>query len=720
MVRAILLVVIGAALGAGAYHLIANHLRGLGSEVAGAPPGPSFSALENIGSSAAPAHDTASAFSQRSSAYQLAVQSDAASLRSLIEEAAAVSDSKERRFRLTVLLSRYVELAPRRAIAFANNLDLDRSIVAPLYASWARSEPSAALAALSTVSDARDAQAIGLVLLDELGGDQRALSQVLASLPPNLSGIHFRLEALRAMAVSTPGEALKQAMEFDDQQTRYKAVQRIAEIWAAQDPVKALDQIELIKDEGLRSVFLNQVIQSWSSMEPEAVLDYFANLDESDGHYVGAAASAIDDLARVDPMRALALSEQLPDLMRRSTQQIAVSRWAEKDPLAALEYVKSLPVGQQRHSLMEAVARGYGKTDPEAALVWAQDVGPPQHGILRSVLTGIAEKDPARAFDAVLSLESSGGQIQAMGMVMMMAAYGVGPEKMANRLLELPSGQVKDLGLQMLGSSWAQRDPEAALTWLMAHADKVGVHGFGEVAEALAQRDVRMAAGYIDKIPASARGIWVSKVAQSYAQADPAGAREWISRFRGEGIYDAGMAAVVQHSAQYDPQGGARLLETIRNPRYVGSAARMVAMYWAQEDGQSAAAWAQDLGSEQARAAAITSVVQQWGARNPDDARRWVLALPPDSTRDAALGSLLSSIASKKVPDEGLFNAFHSDAARQQAMPSIVYHVARHDPSAARALMDEYITDPTLRQQAEQMFDSGAAQVGSVVIQAVE
>ncbi len=715
MVRAILLVVLGTALGAGSYHLITTRSQGTRPGVEERSIRPSANATGRSDSPAGRSR-VGPAFSEQSAVYAFAAQADTASLRAMIHETAARPESEERQFAFAVLLARLAELDPRGAIGLASDLNLDRQLIAALYGTWARTEPSAALADLKSVNKARDAQAIGLAIWEALGSDELALSQVLASLPPNYSTTHFHVEALRMTAESEPMEALRQAVALDDQSARFAAMRRIAEVWGAEDPRAALDHVELIGDERLRWAFLNMVIHAWSSLEPEAVLDYFVSLDEPGTGHARAAAMALDNLAGADPRRVLELSEQLPGMMRLPAQQSAITKWAEKDPLEALEYVKKLPMGQHRQTLMGAVARGYGKKDPEAALVWAQSLVPREDDILVSVLSGMAEGDPDRALDAALSLDDSNALAQVMTTITMISAYTMNPEKIANRILALPDGQTKEFGLRRLASSWANTDPEAAFAWLMTHGDKVGVHGFGDIAQQLAQRDVKTAAGYLDKIPEAAREVWISKVAESYAQVDPAGARAWISRFQGEQIYDAGVTAVVRQLAEYDPRAGARLVETIDDPRYVGTAARMVGVHWAQEDGPSAAAWAQDLDDPQARAAAISSVVQRWGARHPEDARRWVLALPPDSTRDAALGSLLPAIAGRKVPDSALFSAFQSDAARQRAMSSVVYHVARHDPSAARDLMDKYITDPTLRQQAEQMFESGAAQFGANTI----
>ncbi len=50
-------------------------------------------------------------------------------------------------------------------------------------------------------------------------------------------------------------------------------------------------------------------------------------------------------------------------------------------------------------------------------------------------------------------------------------------------------------------------------------------------------------------------------------------------------------------------------------------------------------------------------------------------------------------------------SAFSTELARQQAVSRVIYNVARNDPVEAQSLLDEHISYPAIRQQAEQFIE---------------
>jgi hypothetical protein len=56
--------------------------------------------------------------------------------------------------------------------------------------------------------------------------------------------------------------------------------------------------------------------------------------------------------------------------------------------------------------------------------------------------------------------------------------------------------------------------------------------------------------------------------------------------------------------------------------------------------------------------------------------------------------------------DTGLLNAFTSDVARQQTVLQLVQGMAYTDPARARSAVETYLTDPTLRAQAERTIEA--------------
>jgi hypothetical protein len=195
-------------------------------------------------------------------------------------------------------------------------------------------------------------------------------------------------------------------------------------------------------------------------------------------------------------------------------------------------------------------------------------------------------------------------------------------------------------------------------------------------------------------------------VAVGYARADPQLALTWIARFRGDPAYEPGAVAAAQGLALIDPPAAARLLDVLgADAEVVGSAATMIAMQWAQQDPTAAAQWAGAVGAPELRDAALGAVAQQWAAIDVEAARGWVLGLPNGASRDRALGSMIAAVANTETPDSRLLSAFSDDLSRQQALLMALYPMIQRDPADAQVFVDQYFTDPTLRQQAESILE---------------
>lgn len=702
MWRAAVSLVIGIALGGvGAYYYLAGGAeRGVtldaavglnSSAVPSAVNGPSATALPTVGG-----------YSERSAVYQLAANADPASLRSLIEEGAARPESAERRFLLATLLSRYAESAPYDAISLVDDLELDTSILAALYGSWAGSDPAAALDAWRLAADTREARAIGLALFEALGGGEQAFSSVLTSLPPNLDAEYFQAEVIGLWAETAPEAALRKTLSLERRSTRERALNKVAWAWSERDPHAALGALGSIDDPELENAFRAAVIRKWSVFEPESALEHVIGLGDPSQRSMSLAHQALRRVAQSDPLRALELADRLPGPQTRWGQQVVVEAWATDDVMGALAYVENLPTGQQHQQLQQVIAHTYGKQDPAAAFAWARNLDPSLPGVLDAVVRGIASTDPVRAVDALLTLDSEEAQRDIARSIAMYAAYSGMPETLADRLAMLPDAEVKGDAVRALISNWASTDPESALVWLLANADAAGTSGFSKVAQQLGHADPAMAVRYTSKVPSAHREAWVEHVAAGYAQIDPTAAFDWISQFQGEPAYEAGLATMIKHSAPQDPRGAARMLETIVDSPHSANAASNIAEHWTRSEPRAAATWAQGLSDNRARMSAVSGVSRQWAKTDPRAAERWALEFDSASDRDLALVSVVTTIASKETPDAKLLNAFSSDTVRNQILPQVVYHVAQRDADAARRLIDEYVSDSHTRRQAEQ------------------
>ena len=173
-----------------------------------------------------------------------------------------------------------------------------------------------------------------------------------------------------------------------------------------------------------------------AKIDPEKALLSTHDLPASDRHLVVTA--AFEQLsAQLDPIQLSARLASIRDLQTREAAAYGIARGlAKSDPEAALTFAQNHPAGitsavfgawanldvtraaevalgfgdpGRRMSAITAVASSWAAKDPTAALAWAQEI---DNGALRSratanVLFNLASQDPARAARALLELDTS-------------------------------------------------------------------------------------------------------------------------------------------------------------------------------------------------------------------------------------------------------------------------------------------------------------------------
>jgi hypothetical protein len=101
----------------------------------------------------------------------------------------------------------------------------------------------------------------------------------------------------------------------------------------------------------------------------------------------------------------------------------------------------------------------------------------------------------------------------------------------------------------------------------------------------------------------------------------------------------------------------------------------------------------------------LFAVSQVWMTTDPSGARDWVLRLPAGADRDTALRGLVGSTPDPANLDAALMSAFSSDEMRQRTVSGFAGLFARKDAQAARRLIEQYVTDPAMREAAERQIE---------------
>ena len=76
------------------------------------------------------------------------------------------------------------------------------------------------------------------------------------------------------------------------------------------------------------------------------------------------------------------------------------------------------------------------------------------------------------------------------------------------------------------------------------------------------------------------------------------------------------------------------------------------------------------------------------------------------AARDTALTQVLGATTTSAI-DHALLDGFSNPKAKQRAVTAAVRTIASRDPTAARQLAAQYLTDPGARQAAERFIEQG-------------
>ncbi|MEX0707489.1 MAG: hypothetical protein WD078_05950 [Woeseia sp.] len=634
-------------------------------------------------------------------------------IRGRLQEIASLPASAERDFAINLLLTRYAEIDPGAAVNLVHELDLGSEYLAQVFGVWARTDSMRALAALGKEINAHRALSIGLSIVDALGGDSAALERVSNALPAGIDRTRLQLDFLAQEARRQPDIALHRALQIDTASVRSRAISLVAEEWTASDPAAALAAGMQIEDRSLRTRFLGHIASDWSRKDPDAVLTWLA-AGSDDSEFARALAShAYSTLAEHDPHRFLAVSAALPANYSRHAAMLAYQLIAAADPSQAINMLQSVAAGQQRDLIVNAIASGMAKSDPQSALDWAIRQSSGRADTVASVIGTIAVEDTEAALDYAMNLDDESARQHSLRFIAMRSARDPGKvQGVASRLMAIEDPQQRQSALGVLASTWAQMDPHAAAEWAVNNPASAGEQSLAQVAAHLAQQDPDAAIRLAARVPAASREQWLTQVAGGYASADPEGALAWLDQLRGQPHHAAMVETAAQHAAHRSPELAASLIPEISDPKKAALVARTTARNWSQRDPHAAAAWVDQLAAGgDTRAAALPQVASAWMRKDRAAAERWLLSQPADDARDSALQQAVHQLITTDQPIRQLLGAFSNDRARDGAAASAAMMIVQRDGvAAAREFLERNVRDPELRRRTREQLELAGEQ----------
>lgn len=193
---------------------------------------------------------------------------------------------------------------------------------------------------------------------------------------------------------------------------------------------------------------------------------------------------------------------------RDDDRRLAVEFWAQSDPSAALAYVASYPTTpHDRLVLQEAVARGWTRAAPDAALHWSEEQ--PFAGdvdLTKAVLETLAETAPPLGMHSLRQAFSTPGADRAgdsrhseQAFAFLRRLIDLGDYAECRRLVEdFPAGETKNQLLYFVADRMAEFAPTGTAEWARSRSARADAfYPLAAIAAGKAAQDIATALDWV-------------------------------------------------------------------------------------------------------------------------------------------------------------------------------------------------------------------------------
>lgn len=328
--------------------------------------------------------------------------------------------------------------------------------------------------------------------------------------------------------------------------------------------------------------------------------------------------------------------ESLPMNERMLAGFLLFGQWAEKDPLAAMNFSNSM--GMAGNFVRPTILQSWASVDPANAAKYYQE-------------------NP-----------------REFAMMGMFGGPGRGPMGGQN-------------GASVIASEWARQDPEGALAWASSLTADKGA-AMNSVISEVAKNDPRKASQMISQLEAGDRADAYRSVAAQYGALDFAEAQSWIRTLPADD-QAAAMASAIGGLSNSNPTEAAKQVALMEAGEAKDRAIATVVEDLARTDPQAAATLLQQLGDDEgALRDGMRNLMSSWTSQNPTAALAYANSLQGES-RDDALGSYVFSNRTSPPADlVKVASTIEDDGDRRRAVGMTVMTWMREDKAAATAYVE--------------------------------
>ena len=428
--------------------------------------------------------------------------------------------------------------------------------------------------------------------------------------------------------------------------------------WATLSPTDAAAWAQTLPPGGIRNDVMNAVINVMTRTDPQMAVQLLRQHGSQNARWV--ARSLFGNWADRDPKHAAAAALELNGELGKSAVESVAKSWAQADPSSAIGWAASIPSAAMRKNLVRTIAEQWAQSDPVAELAWARNQTDPQmrRKAIAKGLGSLAVTNLPAAFEQINGMPSGKDRNEAV----QAAAYAVSASDARSglRLAELlPAGLERNGAVSGICNIWGQKEPRAALDWLLSNTPS-SLGGGGGLQE--------IVRGWAGSAPDQAI---------AWAQALPPGDNQ-----------NSATAALIGGLAASDVTRAESIFQQIP-PEAQKLAVPVITRNLMQQGADKARAWAESLPAGPAQSDAFGFVAAGWSDQNPTAAAQWLGALPEGKARDAAIAGFVGPAFDRDPEGAAVWVQTISDPRdRDRQTEELMRRWLGTDSNAARAWLD--------------------------------
>jgi hypothetical protein len=424
----------------------------------------------------------------------------AAQIRSAIERVQRTRIA-ERQAILVVLISRWAELEPEAAFAYAQDYKADDNLVliGQVTKNWARANPEAAQEAIAKVPEGmlRSAGIAGIIeALSETDPEQAfrlaektttfsnpidTLFKNWSEKDPQIAGAHAlklppgfqRDAAIRATALTWAKADVLGALNWTESLPDVDAIGRLGNgtpvgnivlAWAEEDADSALRWIEELPEGSRKSGILNTLCSQYAYQydDPNFAARLISTAPPGSARN-DAWKTFTNTWAEVDLAGATAWAKQQPDDVRNTVLPVLARSTVHTDPAAAIELASTLSEAAKDDAIKDVIST-WAHADPSSAAAWVRKQ-PPKSALLEAVAAGWIMKDVGAATEWINTIEGGPVKDDVLGRVVR-RIQGENPRIAIAWIEGISEEGKREAAYKNLSRNWLRLDRTAARAWI--------------------------------------------------------------------------------------------------------------------------------------------------------------------------------------------------------------------------------------------------------------